>query len=96
MLFIAICEDKPDSVELRLANRPAHLAWLAELGAKVRLGGAMMTADATAPTGSVLIYEGESADDIRALCAADPYARAGLFARVTVAPWRQAVGVPLG
>lgn len=95
MLFIAICQDKPDSVELRLKTRPAHLAWLQGLGAKARLGGAMLTDDMKAPTASVIVFEGESADEIRALCADDPYAQAGLFERVTVAPWRQAVGVPL-
>src|SRR5579871_2993909 len=95
MLFIAICKDKPDSVELRMRTRPAHLAWLEGLAAKVRLGGAMLTPDHKAPTGSVLIYEGETEEEIRGLAAKDPYAEAGLFESVTIAPWRQAVGVPL-
>lgn len=95
MLFIAICLDKPESLELRLSTRPAHLAWLAGLGDKVRLGGAMLTPDLAAPTASLLVYEGESADEIRTLCGEDPYAKAGLFDSVTVTPYRQAVGVPL-
>jgi uncharacterized protein len=95
MLFMAICKDKPNSIELRLATRPTHLAWLQGLGAKVRVGGAMLTPDMKAPTASVLIYEGESEGEIVALCAEDPYAKAGLFESVTVAPYRQAVGIPL-
>ena len=34
MLFIATCTDKPDSLQLRLDTRPAHLAYLNGLGAQ--------------------------------------------------------------
>ena len=95
MLFIAICVDKPQSLEKRLENRPAHLAYLKSLGDKVKIGGAMLTEDFKTPTGSMLIFEGESEADIRAILAEDPYAVAGLFESVTVKPWRQAVGQTL-
>ena len=92
MLYIAICVDKPESVEKRLANRPAHLAYLQSLGAKVKAGGATMADDLKTPTGTMLIFEGESAAEIEAILATDPYALAGLFESVVVKPWRQAVG----
>ena len=95
MLFVATCIDKPQSLETRLANRPAHLAWLEGLGAKVKVGGAILDDGLQAPVGSMLIFEGESEEDIRALLARDPYAIAGLFESVTVKPWRQAVGQKL-
>ncbi len=95
MLFVAICNDKPDSAALRAATRPAHLDYLKGLGAKVRAGGAQLTADQTGVVGSLLILEGDNEADIRAMLAEDPYAKAGLFAAVDVKPWRQAVGVPL-
>ena len=95
MLFIATCLDKPQSVEVRLANRPAHLAYLEGLGAKVRAGGALLADDLQTPVGSMLIFEGGSEADIRAILARDPYALAGLFESVTVRPWRQAVGLTL-
>ena len=34
MLFVATCIDKPDSVDKRMENRPAHLAYLNGLGAR--------------------------------------------------------------
>ena len=34
MLFVATCIDKPDSLAKRMERRPAHLAYLASLGAK--------------------------------------------------------------
>ena len=95
MLFIATCVDKPQSLDTRLANRPAHLAYLEGLGSKVKIGGAMLADDLKTPVGSVLIFEGDSETAIRAILAEDPYARAGLFDSVTVKPWRQAVGQTL-
>jgi hypothetical protein len=92
MLFIATCVDRPQSVEKRLENRPAHLAFLKDLGAKVKIGGAMLADDLKTPIGSMLIFEGESEAEIRAILANDPYALAGLFESVSVKPWRQAVG----
>ena len=31
-LYVLVCNDKPDSLELRLANREAHLAYAREIG----------------------------------------------------------------
>jgi uncharacterized protein YciI len=95
MLFIATCLDKPQSLDTRLANRPAHLAFLEGLGSTVKAGGAVLADDLKTPVGSMLIFEGESEKDVRAILADDPYARAGLFDSVTVRPWRQAVGNPI-
>ena len=95
MLFVATCTDKPQSMELRLSTRPAHLAYLQGLGSNVKAGGALLTPDQTSVIGSMLILEGENEADIAAILARDPYALAGLFASVDVKPWRQAVGVPL-
>jgi len=96
MLFVATCLDKADSLTLRLATRPAHLAYLKGLGDRVRLGGALLAEDRQSAVGSMLILKGESEAEVHGLLADDPYAKAGLFATVEVKPWRQAVGVELG
>jgi uncharacterized protein len=95
MLFVATCTDKPDSVAKRLENRPAHLAFLGALGARIRLGGALLTPDQKSPLGSLIILEAADEAEAAALLADDPYAKAQLFASVDIKPWRQAVGVPL-
>ena len=41
MLFVATCTDNPGSNALRLETRPAHLAYLNGLGAKVKVAGAL-------------------------------------------------------
>ncbi len=95
MLFVATCTDKPDSMALRMETRPEHLAYLASLGDRVRIGGAILTPDQKSVVGSLLIFEAADEAEVRALLANDPYAKAQLFANVDVKPWRQAVGLPL-
>ncbi len=93
MLFVALCTDKPDHVDLRLATRAAHLAFLAEHAAQVKLGGPFLDGDT--PVGSLLIIDCETQTQARALLADDPYAKAGLFASVELKPWKRVVGAEL-
>jgi uncharacterized protein YciI len=95
MLFVATCTDRPESTGLRIATRPAHLAYLSSLGARVKVGGALLTPDQQAVVGSLLIFEGDSDEEIAELLANDPYSKAGLFEDVDIKPWRQAAGAPL-
>ena len=91
MKYVLICEDKKDSLEVRLANRDNHLAFIGELGDRVSLAGPMLSDDGEGMVGSVLIIEAESADEIQAIAERDPYALAGLFEKVTIRPFRQVV-----
>ena len=92
MLFVATCTDKPGSNTLRLQTRPAHLAYLNGLGARVKAAGALLTPDRKTVIGSLLILEGDDLSEIETMLTQDPYAQAGLFASVDIKPWRQAVG----
>ena len=95
MLFIATCVDRPHSQDKREQNRPAHLAYLNRLGARVKIGDAVLVPDHQTPLGSVIIFEGDSEDDLLGLVAKDPFSIAGLFESVSVKPWRQGVGQTL-
>ena len=94
MRFVLICEDKPDSLDLRLANREKHLAYVGTQSDRIRLAGPMLSDDGQAMVGSLFIIEAESADDVKAMNAADPYTLAGLFQKVTIRPFRQVVPAP--
>jgi uncharacterized protein YciI len=94
MHFVAICLDKPASLAIRLENRAAHLAFLGEHAAAVRLGGPFLDA-AGQPCGSMLILSCADEAEARALLANDPYAKAELFASVEVRPFRPVVGASL-
>jgi len=93
LLFVALCTDKPDQMDLRLSTRPAHLAFLATHAAKVKLGGPFLDGDR--PIGSMLIVECENETEARALLGDDPYEKAGLFASVEIKPWKRVVGAEI-
>ncbi len=86
-LFVISWRDKPDSLDVRMAAREAHLAYAAEQGAKVKLGGPYLD-EAGQMCGSMIIFEGESLEEAAAFHANDPYKLAGLFETSTITPWR--------
>jgi uncharacterized protein YciI len=94
MKYVLVCEDREGGLEVRLANREKHLAFLGELGARVSLAGPMLSDDGELMVGSVLIIEAESVEEIRQIADSDPYALAGLFKKVTIRPFRQVIPGP--
>lgn len=89
-MYVLICRDKPGAIELRKANRDAHLGYLAETGI-VRLAGPLLD-DAGGMVGSMLAIEAADRAAAEAFAAADPYAKAGLFASVEIMAWRKVIG----
>jgi uncharacterized protein YciI len=89
--FALMCFDKPDSLALRMATREAHLAYVGEHRAMVKLAGPMID-DAGEMAGSLFVLEADDAAAVEAFTAADPYARAGLFRRVDIRGFRATIG----
>jgi len=96
VLYAIVGEDVPDSLDNRLAARPAHLARLVELEAAGRmvLAGPCPAIDSPDPgpagfAGSLIVAEFDSLAAAQAWADADPYVAAGVYARVTVRPFRQ-------
>jgi uncharacterized protein len=89
MLVAFTCHDKPNSVDLRMKTRPAHLAWLEKNKDKVTFAGPLLHDDGQTPRGSLIVAEFESLEAARAFQKADPYTQAGLFAEVIVMPTRK-------
>lgn len=87
MLFVLVCIDKPDSLELRLATRPAHLAYLDTYVDKIVQAGPMLNAEGR-PCGSVLVIDVEDRAAAAGFAEADPYARAGVFESTIIRPYR--------
>ncbi len=86
-LYVISWTDKPDSLPLRMATREAHLAYAHDMGDRVKLGGPFLD-EAGQMAGSLIIIEADSLDEAKAWHAADPYAKAGLFERSDVRPYR--------
>ena len=92
MTIVAIhCLDKPASLELRLANREAHLAYAGSFKAHIKLGGPLLN-EAGEMAGSMLIMEFDDIAQARAFSADDPYVKAGLFQRVDITAFKPTLG----
>jgi uncharacterized protein YciI len=96
MWYAIICEDKPNSLALRMETRSTHLAALQLLQNEGRLltAGPLPAIDSENPgdngfTGSVIIAEFDSISDAQAWAQSDPYAVAGVFANVVVKPYKK-------
>lgn len=89
MHYALHCVDKIDASDVRRDNREAHLAHLASVADKILVAGPLLSADETQMVGSLLIIEFESLEEAEAFARNDPYARAGLFASVTVGAWKK-------
>jgi hypothetical protein len=85
-----ICIDKPGALQTRLDNRPAHVDYLKASGV-VELAGPFLDAGG-AMTGSMIVLDVPDLEAARAWAAADPYARAGLFASVEIREWKKVIG----
>lgn len=91
-LFLINSRDKANSVELRLANRQAHLEWAGELSHKIAMAGPVLSEDGETMIGSTFVIEFDEIGEARAWAAEDPYAKAGLFERTEIIPFLWLVG----
>jgi len=98
MWYAIVGEDHPDSLQRRLAARPAHVERLHALQAEGRLfvAGPFPAIDAADPgpagfTGSLIVADFASLAEAQAWADADPYVAAGVYARVVVRPFRKAL-----
>lgn len=96
MLYAIIADDRPDSLAARLAARPAHLARLQALqdDGRLLLAGPFPAIDANDPgpagfSGSLIVGEFASLAEAKAWADADPFVAAGVYAQVTVKPFRK-------
>lgn len=86
MKFVILGFDGPDGEAKRKLHRPAHLAYLEPLDVKGRV---ILAGPLTDKTGSLIVLEAESLEEVRAFTAADPYVTFGVFSRVEIHPFVQ-------
>ncbi len=98
MLYVIIGEDRANSLEARLAARPAHLERLQALQAEGRLfvAGPCPAIDSPDPgpagfSGSIIIAEFVSLEAAQTWADADPYIAAGVYEKVTIKPFKKAL-----
>ena len=94
--YAIIGEDIANSLEKRMGVRPAHLARLQTLQEQGRLliAGPFPAIDNNDPgpagfSGSLIVAEFDSLADAQTWADADPYVNAGVYAQVTVKPFKK-------
>ncbi len=95
MLYAIISEDAADTLDKRMAARPAHLQRLEALRDQGRLilAGPHPAIDSDDPgtagfTGSLVVAEFDSLEDAKDWADEDPYRAAGVYEQLTVKPFK--------
>ena len=96
MLYAIISQDIPDSLQRRLAARPAHLQRLEALrdAGRLVLAGPHPAIDNENPgvagfSGSLVVAEFVSLIEAQAWADADPFTMTGVYEKVTVKPFKK-------
>ena len=96
MLYAIIAQDKENTLEKRLAARPAHVERLQVLQAEGRLvlAGPHPAIDSEDPgpagfSGSLIVAEFTSRQVAQDWANADPYMEAGVYAQITIKPFKK-------
>jgi len=96
MFYAIVGQDVTDSLNQRLAARPAHLERLQALqqAGRLLLAGPFPHIDGTDPgsagfSGSLIVAEFDTLADAQAWADADPYVAAGVYAGVSVKPFKK-------
>jgi uncharacterized protein len=96
MWYAIVGEDAANSLEQRLAARPAHLERLKVLqnDGRLLLAGPFPAIDSPDPgpagfSGSLIVAEFDALESAQAWADDDPYVAAGVYARVSVKPFKK-------
>jgi len=96
MWYVIVAEDVPNSLGKRMVARPEHFARLQALQNEGRLllAGPLPAIDSVDPgpagyTGSLIVAEFANLEAARAWAKADPFVNSGVYANVSVKPFRK-------
>ncbi len=90
MLVALIAKDKPNHLDVRKANRDAHLAYLKGSDC-VAMAGPCLD-DAGDMCGSLIVLDVPDMAAAQSWADGDPYGAAGLFASVDLIQWNKVIG----
>jgi uncharacterized protein YciI len=96
MWYAIMAEDTPNSLEKRLAARPAHLARLTAMqeAGRLLLAGPFPAIDSVDPgpagfSGSLIVAEFANLQEAEQWAKDDPFVAAGVYLKVDVKPFRK-------
>ena len=96
MFYAIVGQDVSNSLDQRLSARPAHLDRLHTLqqAGRLLLAGPFPAIDSNDPgpagfSGSLIVAEFDSLSDAQSWADADPYVAAGVYATISVKPFKK-------
>ncbi len=90
MRVALIAKDKPGHLNVRMDNRPDHVAYL-KANEIVEQAGPFLD-EAGEMCGSLIILNVEDMAQAQAFADGDPYGKAGLFESVELIAWNRVIG----
>jgi uncharacterized protein len=87
MHFVVHCLDHADALDTRLANYEDHKAYLASAPVKLVISGPLLADDGETMIGSMFLVEADDKAAVEEFNRTDPFARAGVWARVEIHPF---------
>ena len=90
MFVVLMAKDKSGAQDIRAENRPAHLEYLKSTDMVAQAGP--LLDDDGAMVGSLIILDVPDMATASDWAENDPYAKAGLFAEVTLTRWNRVIG----
>jgi len=93
MIFVITAHDKPDSVDLRMETRPAHVEYIKSAGDRLKVAGPILSSgEDPKPIGSYVVIDAASEAAVKLFADNDPYQQVGLFQNVEIKPWNPVIG----
>lgn len=90
MLFIVRFTDRTERLAIRKEFLPAHLEWLKDHEAIVRVAGSLRPETDAAPVGAMWVVEAKDKKEIETLLLSDPFWVHGLRQSVEILHWLKA------
>lgn len=90
MAYVVRAIDRPGSLDIRTANRQAHIAFLQAAGDRLLLAGPLLS-EAGEMAGSLLVVDMDTPADVARWLADDPYSTAGLFEAVEITAFKPVI-----
>lgn len=90
MPYVVETWDKPDHLDLRMSVRPEHISFLKRNTDRLLAAGAKLSDDGETMLGTIYIIDTENREEAERFVAEDPFTKAGLPERISIARWRKA------
>ncbi len=88
MAYLLTCNDKKNSLNLRLSTREEHIKYLKKFKKKLILAGPILDKNQN-PKGTVLVLDFENIEQVEQFLENDPYNKVNLFEEVKIVKFKK-------